>query len=101
MSKTVLFQTIRFNISTQFSSIPPIDKTLSGATTPGYSVPRSNGSEGVLRIPPKHSWKHTIRLFSVISRILIVVSYPSEEMKSVYFTTPSDWDKKIIMGKGL
>ena len=31
--KTVLFQTIQFCINTEFSSIWPIDKTLSGATT--------------------------------------------------------------------
>ena len=29
----------------------PIDRTLSGATTPGQSGPGSNGNEGVLRIP--------------------------------------------------
>ena len=34
MSKTVLFQTIRFSISTQFSSIWPIDRALSGAAIP-------------------------------------------------------------------
>ena len=37
--KTVLFQTIQFSISIQFSSIRPIDRTLSGATTPGQSGP--------------------------------------------------------------
>ena len=50
MSKTVLFQTIQFSISTQFSSIWPIDSTLSGATTLGQSEPGSDGNEGVLRI---------------------------------------------------
>ena len=50
MSKTVLFQTIKFCISTQFSSIWPIDRTLSGATTPGQSGPGSDGIEGVLYI---------------------------------------------------
>ena len=34
-----------------FSSIWLIDKTLSGATTPGQSGPRSDGNEEVLRIP--------------------------------------------------
>ena len=34
-----------------FSSIWPIDKTLSGATTPGQSGPGSDGNEGVLRLP--------------------------------------------------
>ena len=32
--KTVLFQGIQFSISTQFSSIWPIDSALSDATTP-------------------------------------------------------------------
>ena len=63
MSKIVLFQTILFSISTQFSSIWPIDRTLSGATTPGQSGPGSDGNEGVLCIPQ--------RLFSVLSRTLI------------------------------
>ena len=51
MSKTVLFQTIQFSISTQFSYIWPIDRTLSGVTTPGQSGSRNNSNEGVLRIP--------------------------------------------------
>ena len=49
--KTVPFQTIQFSISTQFSSIWPIGRTLSGSTTPGQSEPDSDGSEGVLCIP--------------------------------------------------
>ena len=39
----------------QFSSIQPIDKALSGATTPGQSGPGSNGNEGVLHIPQSSS----------------------------------------------
>ena len=35
MSNTVLFQVIQLSISTQFSSIRPIDRILSDATTPG------------------------------------------------------------------
>ena len=71
--KTVLFQTIQFNLSTQFkhtfkwwkskfqiihfrvitqfSSIWPIERNLSGATTPGHSGPGINGNKGVFRIP--------------------------------------------------
>ena len=49
--KIVLFQAIQFRVSTEFSSIWPINKTLSGASTPEQSKPRSNGSEGVLRVP--------------------------------------------------
>ena len=37
--KTFLFQIIQFSISTQISSIRPIDRTLPGSTTPGQSGP--------------------------------------------------------------
>ena len=49
--KTVLFQTIQFIISTLFSSIWPIEKTLSEAITPGQSGPGNDDSKGVLCIP--------------------------------------------------
>ena len=55
MSKTVIFQTIQFSISMLFSAIWPIDMTLSGATTPGQSGPRSDGNEEVLRISQSSS----------------------------------------------
>ena len=67
--KTVLFQTIQFSISMQFSSIWLIERTLSGAITLGQNEPGNDGNEGVLRIPK--SWNLTIMLFSVISRTLI------------------------------
>ena len=35
---------------TQFSSIWPIDRTLSGATTQGQSGPESDGNKGLLHI---------------------------------------------------
>ena len=35
--KTVLYQVIQLSINTQFSSIRPIERTLSGATTRGQS----------------------------------------------------------------
>ena len=54
-SQTVLTQTIQFSISMQFSSIQPIDRALSGATTPGQTGPESKGNEGVLRIPQSSS----------------------------------------------
>ena len=55
MLETVLFQTIQLSISTQFCSIWPIDRTLSGATTPGQSLPRSNDNKEVLHIPQSSS----------------------------------------------
>ena len=51
--KTVPVQTIQFIKRTQFSSIWPLDSTLSGATTVGQSEPWSDGNEGVLRIPQR------------------------------------------------
>ena len=53
--KTVLFQVIQFSISTHFSSIWPIDKTILGATTPGFSGLESDGNEGVICIPESSS----------------------------------------------
>ena len=51
MSKTVRFPTNQFSISTQFSFICPIDRSLARATTPGSGGPGSVGNKGVLRIP--------------------------------------------------
>ena len=62
-AKTVLFRGIQFSINTQFkcknsklskpwlSSIWPIDRTLSDATTPGQGGPGSDGNEREHRIP--------------------------------------------------
>ena len=41
--KTILFKAIQFTINTQFSSIWPVDITLSGVTTPG---PRAKAMKG-------------------------------------------------------
>ena len=54
-SQIVLIQTIQLIISMQFSSVWPIDRTLSGATTLGQSGPGSDGNEGVLCIPQSSS----------------------------------------------
>ena len=51
MSKTVVFQTIQFNMIKQFSSNWPIDRRLSGVITPGYNAPGSDGNEEGLHIP--------------------------------------------------
>ncbi len=65
----VLIQTIQFSISMLFSSIQPIDRSLSGATIPDQSRPDSNGNERVPRIPQSHSITGT-------SRSDCLVSYP-------------------------
>ena len=82
--QTVLFQTIQFSISTLFSSIWLIDRTLSGATTPGQSgTPHSSKLQ--------HFWSLTVRLLSVISGHSLGDSYSSAKMQSVYSTAPADW----------
>ena len=88
---TVLFQTIPFSISTHFSSVWPIDRILSGATTPGQWGPRSDGNEGLL---------HILQSFrDEVSPPDGLISYPrhslgefyfSGEMLSVYFSVPVD-----------
>ena len=94
MSKTVLFQTIQFSINTLFSSIWPIDRTLSGATIPRQSEPLSNGNEGVLCIPQSSS----ITRLSPSDCFALYAghslgrgSYPSLEVQSMYSTSPVDW----------
>ena len=50
MSKQFYFK--QFSLAqVQFSSIWPIDRTLSVATTPNHCGPGNNGNEGALRIP--------------------------------------------------
>ena len=91
--KTVLFQAIKFSISMQFkcwnSSIWPIDKTLSGTTTPGQSGPESDGNERVLCIPPSSRFLTSYPQHSLGEFYLFV------EMQSVYFAAPANW----AMGK--
>ena len=50
MSKTVLFKINQLCISTEFSSIWPIDRTFSGAPTQSQNGPRCDGIDGVLCI---------------------------------------------------
>ena len=79
-------------MSTQFSSIWPIDRTLSGATTPGQSGPGSDGIEGVLRIPQSSSITGTSPSDCLVAypRHSYVAggSYLSAEKQLVYSTAP-------------
>ena len=104
MSKTVSFQTIQFSISTQFSSIWPIDKTLSGATTQDQSGPGNDGGEGVLNIPQSSCMTRTLQSDGLMSYpgLLLRGSYPSKEMLSMYSAAQADWanrgfKKNLIM----
>ena len=80
------------SISTQFSSICTIDRTLSGASTPSQSEPGSVGNKRVLRIPQSF-W------ITGSSPSDCLVSYPghllwgshfSAEMQSVYSGAPAN-----------
>ena len=98
MSKTVLFQTIQFSISTQFSSICSIDKTLSGATTPSPGGAVSDCNK-VLCIPQSYSITGTSPsdyLESYLGHSFEVRSYSSAEMQSVYSTAPADWIRSLF-----
>ena len=92
MSKSVIFQTIQFSISAEFSSIWSIERTLSGATIPGQSEPRSDGSEGVVRISQiSCSITETLPSDCLVSyQDTCWRSYPSAEKQSVYSLVPAD-----------
>ena len=102
--KTVLFQTIQFRISMQFSSIWPIDRTLSGATTLGQSGPRSDGSKEILRIPQNVSltWASPSDCLMSYPGHSLGKFYPSADMQSVYSIAPADWARfcrRILLDK--
>ena len=66
---------------------------LSGTTIPGQSGPRSNGNEGVLRIPQSSSITGISQsdcLVSYPEHSLWGGSYPSAEVQLVYSTAPAD-----------
>ena len=75
------------------SSIWPIDKTLSDATTPGQSGPESDGNEVVVCIT------QSFRIIGASPSGCLVScpghtlreSYPSAEMQLVYSIIPADW----------
>ena len=75
--QTVLFQTIQFSIITQFSSIRPIDRTLSGATTPGQSETGCVSHDRVLRIPQSYT-------ITEASPSDCFVSYPEHSLEESY-----------------
>ena len=88
--KSVLFQTIQLSISSHFSSIWPINRTLSGATTPSQSELGSDGNKRVVCIPQSSSIIGT-------SQSDCLVSYPGHSLEagaeklSVYSTTSANW----------
>ena len=91
--KTVLFQTNQFNISTQFSSICPIDRTLSSATTLGQSRSGNNGNKGLVCIPQSSSITGASLSGCLVlyPGHLLGKSYLSAEMQLVSSTAPANW----------
>ena len=80
----------------QFSSIWPINKIISNATTPGQNGTGSNGNEGVLHIPRSANIIGTSLFDCLVSypeHSLGEVSYSSAKVQSVYSTAPADWTK--------
>ena len=96
---TVLFQIIKFSINTQFSSIWPIDRTLSVATTLSQSGPGSDGNEGVLGIPKSSHITGTSPSDCLVScpGHSFSESYSPADKQSVYFYSPSRQGNKNIL----
>ena len=93
MSKTVVFQTIQFSKSSQFSPIWRLDMTLSGVITLGKSGHGSNGNERVIRTPQNSSNPGTSPSNCLVSYPghRMWGSYPSAENQLEYSTTTADW----------
>ena len=74
-------------------SIFPIDRTLSGTTTPGQSGPGINFIERILHIPQisEAEASPSNGLISYPGHSLVMGSYPSVEMNSMYSTAPTNW----------
>ena len=75
------------------SSIRPIDRTLSSAISPGQSGPGSDSNEEVLDIPKNSSITEASQPDYLLPYTghMLVESYTSPEIQSVYSTTPADW----------
>ena len=97
--KTVLFQTIQFSISTQFCSIWPKDRTLSGASTLGQSGSGRDGNKEVIRIPQSPNITRTSPsdcLVSYPGHSLRERSYPLAVMQLVYSAASAKWARKCL-----
>ena len=74
------------------SSIWPIDRILSGATTLGQSGPGNNDNKEILYFPlsSRAGASPLDHLMSYTGHSLGEGSYPSAEMQSVYSTAPAN-----------
>ena len=79
------------------SSIWPIDRTLSGATTLSLSGPGSNGNKGVVHIPQSSCITRVSPSDYLVScpGHSLGKSCPSAEMQSVCSTATADWANSL------
>ena len=103
--QTVLFLNIQYSISQLFALnlnikqfIRLIDRTLPGATASSQSDLGMMAVNGHSTFPkaPTLLVPH-IRLFNIICRTLVWMSYPFAEMQSVYSTPPANWAKEGVL----
>ena len=97
LANTLLIRPIQFSINTQFSSIWPIDRTLSGASTPGQSGPGSDSYKGVLHISQSSSITEASSSDCLVSYLgnSLRESYSSAEKQSVYSAAPANWANRF------
>ena len=91
--QTALFQAIQFNITTLFSSIGSIDRTLAGVTSPARVDLGAMAIKEVLRIPQSFSITGASSPDCLVSYPghSLGKFYPSVEKQSGYSATPVDW----------
>ena len=95
MSKQSHFKQL-LSISTQFSSIRPINRSLSRATIPGRVELGAMTMKGFSAFPkPPALLEPYHENVNVISRKHVGESHPFTEVQSVYLTTPADCARKI------
>ena len=84
------------------SSIWPVDRTISGATTLGLNGSGSYSVERVLRIPPNSSitGASPSKCFVLYPGHSFRGSYASAEIQSVYSTAPDNWATRVLTGNG-
>ena len=86
-------------MSIQFSSNRPIERTLSGATTPSQSGPGSDGNKGVLKIPQSFSINGALPSDYLVSYPghSFEKSYPSAEKQLSAVLNTHLPSKKIVL----
>ena len=77
-------------------SLWPIDRNLSGATTPGQSGPGRDGNKELFDIPQSSSKASPSDYLVSYPEHSLGKSYSSVKMQSLYFADPVDWACGVI-----